>query len=166
MLIDVAFSLASDDWPTRPGYSPGQGSWVKTFIPIQGSGIEHVTTGRNAGSWEVRGLAEYCDAIFRMSQAAGLLRGLGERPAEAARQLVYLALASTAENIGYLGAVVTAALLGSVGARERLEAMAAAAPYDLAREALTEVIAATGAVPQAFHVPSGSALALAWALDE
>ena len=156
-----AVSQASDAWPTLPGYAPHDGSWVEEFIPVLGTAIHHVTSGGNAESWQIEGLAEYNRGIYRLSQVMTILNALGYE--EAAGGLAGLALHSHASDLEFVTRVMNGCLLGDARSKKYLAGLMPQALSDVQRTLYRAVLEAAERVPADFRV--SGLLAQAWGYE-
>ena len=161
MELQAAVSIAGDDWPSAVGFAPAGGSWVKEFIPLRGTEIRHEQSGPRAGSWEVTGVAEYNTAIYRLRQVTAVLSAIDEEVgADAAGNLSYMALYSTAVDIAALVRDMRGALLGHRGSMDVLEDRHSAAGSEFEAETLAKVRGLVSRVPESFRATGE--LATAW----
>jgi hypothetical protein len=161
MQITHAFSRASDPWPTTVGFAPSTASWVQEFIPLRGARINHVVSGPHADSWNVEGVAEYNTSLYRLAQAATILKSIGDDAGnDTVSKLQYMALFSAAEDIMRVGTAITASLLGDVRSKANLEAIRLAAGSEFEKAALDNVLKLVAQTPKRFRAEG--ALAQAW----
>ena len=161
METNVQFSIASDEWPARVGWSPQSVGWVRELIPLNCVEIEHVRSGSRTGSFAVHGLAEYNSASYRLSQVTTVLKCLDSKLGDdVSGRLSYLALYSRAEEISWLSGVLYGALLGDPRSLVDLKAAATNAGSDFERETLAGAQRLVALVPPAFHATKSLAKAL------
>ncbi len=163
METGLAVSIASDEWPATAGYAPDTYSWVKEFIPVRGVEIEYEGRGRRAGSFSVRGLAEYNWAVYRLAQVRSVLVGIdSELGASVSSRLFGMALHSAAPDIAWYASVIMGALLGDTASIDALETATASASSEGERETLTDTRTLVARAPRTFQAggPLADALKL------
>lgn len=145
-------SVASDPWPTTAGYEPQMNSWLQEFIPVKGAGIDYVGSGPQAGSFCVKGVAEYNRAIYRLSQVTAVLNGIDpDLGSDVSGRLAYMALYSDASDISWLARVILGALLGDAESAAKWKEAIASAGSDYEREALEDTQKLVERSPHSFR---------------
>jgi hypothetical protein len=161
METNAQFSIASDKWPIHIGWSPQPIGWVQELIPLKNTEIDYVRSGPRAGSFEVRGLAEYNRALYRLSQVTGVLDCIDqELGVRVSSRLAYMALYSAAEDLAWICGVLLGALLGDVRSLARLEVATSSAGSDFERETYADARKLITRVPASFRATGSLAKAL------
>jgi hypothetical protein len=161
MEIGTGVSIASDEWPTRIGWSPHNEGWMREFIPLKNVEISYVRRGTRAGSFVIRGLTEYTWATFRLSQVTAVLRGLDAKLGQnVSSRLTYMSLYSAAEDIERIAGILYGALLGDGQAIADLKMAITKAGSDYERDTLAEVQRVIALVPRGFRAKGALAEAI------
>jgi hypothetical protein len=161
MELTHVFSMDSGPWPAQPGWSPVSGHWIEEPVPVQDSAIGYVRQGPQAGSFTVRGVAEYNQGRYRLAQVLAALRAVDPGAGtEAAEYLAYLAMYGIAENLRAICVVFIRALLGDPLARSVLADRTTSVGPEIEQEAYAAVLRLVDAVPGSFHVSGPLAQAL------